>query len=379
MSEEFWETLIRQPQGVRQGEPLLMDMETIEIVVSDHLQTLTSLHDTLGNLRLNMQDKKDQETLAFETYVRSTLSKLDQLTLEVKTSVVDSSHSKQSKPNPEHNSDGEREGIQRIQEGNGIIERKAHFMAVIEEAAEEGDGEPEDAKEDLMDDAPNDLPNEDDEEMIVSRIQQEIRNTEQAILDFDRMLRQLEEERKCPPRRYDQGYINKAHERFMRSVFCEAVGYHYSDSCTVVCDVASRSQLIESNNRCEQCLEAICSRGLRRTLLFASTVVLEPTIAHSANCRTTVKASRSRKANAHEARRRSFAKLCRLREELDLRTALDSGYPLRKSRAPLPSRWIGNTLRWGTSPYQNHSLHPPPFISEVIPRPRVSHLRCDWN
>ncbi|KAK6060462.1 hypothetical protein COOONC_01881 [Cooperia oncophora] len=316
------ETLMRQPQEVRQGEPLLMDMETIEIVISDHLQTLTSLHDTLENLRLNVQDTKDQETLAFENHVRSTLSKLEQLTLEVKTNVVGSSRSKESKPDPEDDNVGEREGIQRIQEENDIIERNANFMEGIEEpeeAAQEGDEEPVDA-EDRVDDDPNDLPEEDDEEIIVSRIQQELRNTEQAILDFDRMLRQLEEERLCPPRRYDQGYINKAHERFMRCAFCEAVGYHYSDSCTVVRDVASRRQLIESNNRCEQCLEVICARGLTCKKSLTICFYCRSRGHHSALCELPdySESIRSRKANAHEARRRSFAKLCRLREELAL-------------------------------------------------------------
>ncbi|XGW18861.1 hypothetical protein V3C99_003004, partial [Haemonchus contortus] len=292
MSEEFWGTLMRQPQEVRQGEPLLMDIETIEIVIADHLQTLTSLHDTLANLRLNVQNMKDQETLAFENYVRSTLSKLEQLTMEVKTIVVESALSRERNPDPpEHDNVGEREGIQRIQEEDDIIERNANFMEGIEEpeegaeegdwepaepeeVAEEGDwepaepeeageeeeGEPVGAEEDPVDDFPNGLMEEDDE--AISRIQRELRNTEQAILDFDRMLRHLEVERLCPPRRYDQGHINKAHERFMRCVFCEAVGHHYSDSCTVVRDVASRNQLIESSKRCKQCLEVICARGL---------------------------------------------------------------------------------------------------------------------
>uniref|UniRef100_A0A7I4YCV6 CCHC-type domain-containing protein n=2 Tax=Haemonchus contortus TaxID=6289 RepID=A0A7I4YCV6_HAECO len=334
MSEEFWGTLMRQPQEVRQGEPLLMDIETIEIVIADHLQTLTSLHDTLANLRLNVQNMKDQETLAFENYVRSTLSKLEQLTMEVKTIVVESAHSRERKPDPpEHDNVGEREEIQRIQDEDEIIERNANFMEGIEEpeegaeegdwepaepeeAGEEGDGEPVGAEEDPVDDFPNGLMEEDDE--AISRIQRELRNTEQAILDFDRMMLPLEGERLCPPRRYDQGHINKAHERFMRCVFCEAVGYHYSDSCTVVRDVASRNQLIESNKRCKQCLEVICARGLACKKNLTICFYCRRRGHHSALCEFPdyCDTIRTRKANAHEARRRSFARLLRLREEL---------------------------------------------------------------
>uniref|UniRef100_A0A7I4XZ14 DUF1758 domain-containing protein n=1 Tax=Haemonchus contortus TaxID=6289 RepID=A0A7I4XZ14_HAECO len=324
--------------------------ETLNCTFSEnyHLQTLTSLHDTLANLRLNVQNMKDQETLAFENYVRSTLSKLEQLTMEVKTIVVESALSRERNPDPpEHDNVGEREGIQRIQEEDDIIERNANFMEGIEEpeegaeegdwepaepeeVAEEGDwepaepeeageeeeGEPVGAEEDPVDDFPNGLMEEDDE--AISRIQRELRNTEQAILDFDRMLRHLEVERLCPPRRYDQGHINKAHERFMRCVFCEAVGHHYSDSCTVVRDVASRNQLIESSKRCKQCLEVICARGLACKKNLTICFYCRRRGHHSALCEFPdyCDTIRSRKANAHEARRRSFAKLLRLREEL---------------------------------------------------------------
>uniref|UniRef100_A0A0N4X991 Uncharacterized protein n=1 Tax=Haemonchus placei TaxID=6290 RepID=A0A0N4X991_HAEPC len=344
-----------------------MDMETIEIVISDHLQTLTSLHDTLANLRLNVQNTKDQETLAFENYVRSTLSKLEQLTMDEKTNVVDSAHSRERKPDLEHDNVGEREGIQMIQEEYDIIERNTSFMEGIEEPEEEaerGDGKSVGAEEDSVDDFLNDLMEEDDG--AVSRIQLELRNTEQAILDFDGLLRHLERERLCAPppprpRRYDQGHIDKAH-RFMRCAFSKAFGHHYSDSCTVVRGVASRNQLVESNRRFKQCLEVICVRGLackKNLTTFFYCRLVEATIAHSANSRTSLTPSVHGK-RMHTKEGGKALQNCYAYEKNwpFLRTTLK--YLILKSHAPSPSCWKHTYIARALS-YANNSLRLPFF------------------
>ncbi|VDP47450.1 unnamed protein product [Heligmosomoides polygyrus] len=67
-------------------------------------------------------------------------------------------------------------------------------------------------------------------------------------------LQMLRRQRICPARRFELGSLAKPPTDTLPCVYCEAMGAHYSDSCPEIRDAATRSQLIEDNNRCRTCL-----------------------------------------------------------------------------------------------------------------------------
>ncbi|KAL6738615.1 hypothetical protein Aduo_012144 [Ancylostoma duodenale] len=60
ISKECWKTLIRQTPEVAEDKPLLMDPETIEAVITDHLQTLGELRSMLKDIRAEVDNEKDK-------------------------------------------------------------------------------------------------------------------------------------------------------------------------------------------------------------------------------------------------------------------------------------------------------------------------------
>ncbi|VDO95375.1 unnamed protein product [Heligmosomoides polygyrus] len=361
MSSEFWATLMSQPQEISEGKPLLMDLQLIEEIVTDHLQMLGTLHSTLNDLHTELQNEKDREILGFEKEMRAKLDQLHQLTMDSRNSIIRELQAINTTPDDrfqgKHHARGE--GIPGIQNESDVIEDNASYMEGVEigeeddGAAEPGDlddhnpvleaaldpapdlpeageenrdanahaapdaafGVPEDI-ENAADVAPQAAQVEEDEE--IARIEEDLRNAEQALRNFGDILIQLEAEPVCPPRRFYHGNIHKAVERHMRCAFCDAVGTHYSDSCMVVSDAISRRVLVKEKNKCELCLERICARGLTckkyRVLCFHC----RNTGHHSALCYLPERSEiiRRQLKNAQEGREAAINRVEQLRREL---------------------------------------------------------------
>uniref|UniRef100_W6NQH2 CCHC-type domain-containing protein n=1 Tax=Haemonchus contortus TaxID=6289 RepID=W6NQH2_HAECO len=135
----------------------------------------------------------------------------------------------------------------------------------LEENAEEE--EEQDARNNAVEEEP--LPQQNDEdddaddaapENRIRIIGGRIRSLEQAVLNFDTLIRQLQEEPTCPPRRRHHGRISREQERFMRCAFCGVAGEHYSDSCTEVVTARDRRDSVVAQDRCEMCLERFCAQ-----------------------------------------------------------------------------------------------------------------------
>ncbi|KAK6018961.1 hypothetical protein OSTOST_15422 [Ostertagia ostertagi] len=326
MTLEFWETITSQPQETSEGNPLLTDMETIENVVSDHLQTLSTLQSTLVEVRMEAQNEMDKKTSSFENEVRDKLEGI-QKTMEGLQNTA--SHNSQALAAIALRSRGE--GIPRIQEEKEIIknnesDREESDMSDIEDqlpnrehrgrhddADYEANAEDEAFEENVM---RHQIPEVDVSRRNTFDIDREIRNTEQELRDFEAILRQYENELLCPPRRYGQGNISKANERYMKCVFCDIVG-HYSDSCPEVRDPYARREIIIRNDRCGMCLEKICPRGASCKKYLTACYYCRDRGHHSGLCTFPDRSDyiRSRLENAQQGRIRSLNRLNDLRRE----------------------------------------------------------------
>ncbi|VDO27364.1 unnamed protein product [Haemonchus placei] len=132
---------------------------------------------------------------------------------------------------------------------------------------------------------PRDQPDDEDPPLPVGQreIEQELHRLRQAELNFRRVIQVLMETPTCPPRRFEQGQIRLSGERFMRCVFCEAMGEHYSDSCHIVSRVEQRRQLVGERRLCILCLE-YCTGGQFCKKRFTKCYHCRRTGHHSALC-----------------------------------------------------------------------------------------------
>lgn len=159
-----------------------------------------------------------------------------------------------------------------------------------------------------------------DEKAIVRQIEANIRNVQQALSNSEGIIRGLEEQYVCPPRNFDHDRIDRSQDGYMKCAFCEAVGTHYSDSCTNIRDANSRRQAITDANKCILFLEYVCSRDRTckkyNTLCFHCRQLGH----HSALCELheRIDIIRARLENARQGRKECLNRLLDLNRELEL-------------------------------------------------------------
>ncbi|RCN23626.1 hypothetical protein ANCCAN_30687, partial [Ancylostoma caninum] len=252
ISKECWKTLMRQTPEVAEDVPLLMDPETIEVVITDHLRTLEELRSMLKDIRAEVDNEKDKARQSFEREVREKFEELRRAMMESKDAVVSAM---QSKPAERR----EREQVRREDE-NDIIQENVDFMEGVNDDINEPDQEDVQNKDNGrgMEDHQEDEP---EYQRRAEHIEAEIRSLDDAMADLRDIIRELENEPTCPARNFEHGQIDRPHERFMRCAFCGAEGSHYSDSCTVVPEATARRDVVHDRRVCEMCLEWNCARN----------------------------------------------------------------------------------------------------------------------
>ncbi|KIH61553.1 hypothetical protein ANCDUO_08175 [Ancylostoma duodenale] len=231
ISKECWKTLIRQTPEVAEDKPLLMDPETIEAVITDHLQTLGELRSMLKDIRAEVDNEKDKAD----------------------------GPSKENAMQREPAERCEQEEVRREDE-NDIIQENTNFMEGVNDHINEPDND--DAQnedngrglEDHQEDEP-------EYQGRAEHIEAEVRSLDDGMTDLRDIIRELENEPTCPARNFEHGQIDRPHERFMRCAFCGAEGSHYSDSCTVVPEATARREVVHDRRACEMCLEWYCARN----------------------------------------------------------------------------------------------------------------------
>ncbi|KAK6024797.1 hypothetical protein OSTOST_09328 [Ostertagia ostertagi] len=346
MSRDNWESLMNRSQEWRKFD---------ENVTSDHLETLSTLRSNLNNFRMEAENVKEEDVVNSEKEFRNKLAHLEQLILDSRNSIMEALEIRVTSPNQrhhelitEHHQNGAEE-IAQIRGENSIIEENINFT--------EGVKKSETMKKNPM--------NGEVDGQAVLMIEQEIRSAEQAIHNFEEILRHLDNVRLCPFRRFGHGNINKYHERFMSCGFCKAMG----SSCSIApistlliydeeriestrrnhlryaakarysmklffwrepqyliryfvhCPGTSRNQKeVESTDRCRQCFKFLCSRGSACKKYMTLCFYCRERDHHSALCNFPDYSdeARSRQDNAYEGRRRNIAKLEKLRRELRL-------------------------------------------------------------
>ncbi|KAL6727980.1 hypothetical protein Aduo_009799 [Ancylostoma duodenale] len=109
----------------------------------------------------------------------------------------------------------------------------------------------------------SDSESHDDPGELVRILEEEVKQAQQALRDFEDMIEDLADEKTCAPRRFSNGMIHREDERFLRCAFCNAAGDHYSDSCTVTKKARDRLALLDAVKRCRMCLEIACPEDRR--------------------------------------------------------------------------------------------------------------------
>ncbi|CAJ0597275.1 unnamed protein product [Cylicocyclus nassatus] len=94
------------------------------------------------------------------------------------------------------------------------------------------------------------------------RLRADLDQAIQAERDFERLIDELSHRRTCPPRRFTHGFILRNDEQTIQCVFCKRVGNHYSDSCQIVADAATRRDLLRAELRCVMCLTTECAEDI---------------------------------------------------------------------------------------------------------------------
>ncbi|KAL6723717.1 hypothetical protein ANCDUO_00198 [Ancylostoma duodenale] len=310
---------MRQEQEIDENQPLLMDLNDIEIVMTDHLQTLGGIRSTLQDMRTEIQHDQDTETISFEREVRDRLDHLQLLAAQSQESLLELLQ----RQNPPVNAQVRAEGISdaEMQDERHIVEQDVDFMEGGDEEEEVIDEQPADQPEDAPDSGPSPPPDvRYDEEAIARQIEVNIRNVQQTLSNFEGIVHGLEEQHACPPRNFDHGRINRSQERYMKCAFCEAVGTHYSDSCTILRDANSRRQAITDANKCILCLEYVCSRDRTCKKYNTLCVHCRQLGHHSALCELPERSDiiRARLENARQGRKDCLNRLLDLNRELEL-------------------------------------------------------------
>lgn len=174
--------------------------------------------------------------------------------------------------------------------------------------------------EQMQDEHQNPEVNRADDDEARRRIEEEIRNVQQAIRNFDDIISQLENERTCPPRRFHQGRIHRVEERFMKCAFCEARGTHYSGSCPEVRGAEERRRVVAEKGLCNCCLEKLCGRALLCKKYHTICYHCRDVGHHSALCRLPEFSDmiRNQLQNAKEARWNCMSRLHALNRDLAL-------------------------------------------------------------
>ncbi|VDO18800.1 unnamed protein product [Heligmosomoides polygyrus] len=170
------------------------------------------------------------------------------------------------------------------------------------------------------DEVRQDADDHDDDVAAVQRIEHEIRVTEQALHDFEEIIRQLRQEPTCPPRKFDFGRISRSNEMFMKCAFCGVTGSHYSDSCTTVRYAEARRQVIADSHKCDRCLEFVCSRGQTCKKFYQKCFHCRQIGHHSALCDFPERSDliRAHLENANNSRLRCLNRLQSLNRDLRL-------------------------------------------------------------
>uniref|UniRef100_A0A7I4YY91 CCHC-type domain-containing protein n=1 Tax=Haemonchus contortus TaxID=6289 RepID=A0A7I4YY91_HAECO len=359
MTPQEWETLMRRPQETSPNKPLVMDLNTLENITFDQLQALNSLRFSLNDFRAEAQNDADKEQLPFEGEPRNRLDSMQKFNLDIQDAVKNALHGKAPAPVQDAG-----EGTPKVRGEDEIIRENEEFIEGLIESGSEHDDhddqvsvdedmgsdsahddlseaegseeepeevwqeepdepeqeEPEDEDQRELedeDDIPEEFPRRENLRRRAIQIENEIRSTEQAIHNFEEILRQYEQEPLCPPRRFDLGRIVRGNERYMKCAFCEASGIHYSDSCTAFRDPLERRELIREAGRCWTCLERMCARGATCRKYLTPCFYCRDRGHHSALCDFPDHSDyiRTRMEDAKEGRRRSLNRLRDLQRE----------------------------------------------------------------
>ncbi|RCN42796.1 hypothetical protein ANCCAN_11229 [Ancylostoma caninum] len=97
-----------------------------------------------------------------------------------------------------------------------------------------------------------------------AEIIRELDQSRQALQNFEDIIQELDWLPRCEPRNFQGGTIYRDDERTLRCAFCERVGDHYSDSCTVFRNVEERKRLLQSRRRCVACLDVVFTSHICR-------------------------------------------------------------------------------------------------------------------
>ncbi|WKX95433.1 hypothetical protein Q1695_012129 [Nippostrongylus brasiliensis] len=84
MSKAFWSTLMNQKQEVKKGVPLLMDLPTLETIISDQLQNIATMKAKVQEVRTETQRIEESERRSFEEEMREWARQTNQALAELK-------------------------------------------------------------------------------------------------------------------------------------------------------------------------------------------------------------------------------------------------------------------------------------------------------
>nr|CDJ85243.1 Protein DMSR-8 [Haemonchus contortus] len=211
-----------------------MDLNTLENITSDQLQALNSLRFSLNDLRAEAQNDADKEQLPFEGEPRNRLDSMQKFNLDIQDAVRNALHGEAPAPVQDAG-----EGTPKVRGEDEIIRENEEFIEGLIESGSEHDDhddqvsvdedmgsdsahddlseaegseeepeevwqeepdepeqeEPEDLDEDQReledeDDIPEEFPRRENLRRRAIQIENEIRSTEQAIHNFEEILRQ---------------------------------------------------------------------------------------------------------------------------------------------------------------------------------------------
>ncbi|WKX97503.1 hypothetical protein Q1695_013288 [Nippostrongylus brasiliensis] len=265
MRKSLWDTLMDQPQEVDDDTPLLMDINEIENVITDQLQALERMKSTLRELRALNRTLQEIKSMCAER-CNDQLPNREEIIIEnnamfMEGLEIDDQRAQNRADEPMEEETSESEESESEDE-----------IPVEPEQQNRREVELEEDPHALHENGRQAYPRQ--EQNVVAearrRIEQEIQRVEQAIRNFDNIIAEIEDQPRCAPRRFG-GRVDQNRERYMKCAFCNAIGNHYSDSCSNVRNINSRRQLIEEKELCLTCLEWNCPRENKATTLHFAT------------------------------------------------------------------------------------------------------------
>nr|CDJ91662.1 hypothetical protein HCOI_01327900 [Haemonchus contortus] len=292
LSAATWNAWMEKEQLNSDEDLLVMDPNIIEAAVADQLQLLDGHRITLIDLRAALQEENRMNSASFQETVFEKL-RLIQSTLDVAIQQRNNNAEMIDQPQiARQEALAEGEGAPREAQEREIILENVEFMEEVQELEAEREQDPEAEQEQLRnppeaDNREQEDAQADDEDPPLPigqhEIEQELHRLRQAEMNFRRNIQILMETPTCPPRRFERGEIRLSGERFMRCVFCEAMGEHYSGSCLIVSQVEQRRQLVGERRLCILCLE-YCTGGQFCKKRFTKCYHCRRTGHHSALC-----------------------------------------------------------------------------------------------